>query len=93
MVHIYKSDRWSGYASLICAVTVFLVPWVFDLRNHDLAGLAFAICFGTFGLFCALRSLRLGSLPNRICAGVALVFFAWILCEIAIAIFSQAKRA
>jgi hypothetical protein len=82
MIKIHKSDGWTGYAALICASVLTLVPLAIDFRRQDVAGLVFAICFGIFGLYFALRGLFLGSLPNRICAGVALVYFACIGCKL-----------
>ena len=92
MIKVHKSDGWTGYAALICAAVLTLVPLAFDFRRLEVAGLVFAICFGIFGLYFALRGLRLGSLPNRICAGAVLVYFAWIGCEIVVAILSASRR-
>lgn len=82
MIKIHKSNGWTGYAALICAAVLTLVPLAFDFRRQDVAGLVFTICLGIFGLYFALRGLFLGSLPNRICAGVTLVYFAWIGCKL-----------
>ena len=92
MIQIRKSYGWTGYAALICAAVLTLVPLAFDFPHQEVAGLVFAICFGIFGIYFALRGLRLGSLPNRICAGVTLVYFAWIGCEIIVAILSVSRR-
>jgi hypothetical protein len=92
MVDNHKCDRWTGYASLVCVTFLIVVPLVIDFRDRDVAGLAFGIFFGVFGLYFAIRGLRLGSLQNRICAGVALIFYAWTACEIIVAILGASSR-
>jgi uncharacterized membrane protein len=90
MVHIIKSDRWLGYAALVCAAIVILVPWL--IQRESLAVVFVVYCLGPFGLFLALRGVFVGRWPSRICAGVALIFFGWLLYSFIAALMSAKIR-
>jgi hypothetical protein len=79
MTHIVKSDRWLGYGALICAVAV-----IFSFSNAKLpagqAGLLpviICVCFGPLGFYFSLRGVFVGRWPNRVFAGLALVYFGY----------------
>jgi hypothetical protein len=77
MTHILKSDRWLGYAALVLAAVVILTPFIF--RRDALVGFIDIYCLGPVGLYLSIRGLFVGHLPCRICAGLALVVFGWLL--------------
>jgi hypothetical protein len=80
MIHILKSNRWTGYAALICAAVVTSLLWI-DAHAHGetLAAIMTVYCLAPLGAYFAVRGLFVGSLPSRICSGLALVFFGWML--------------
>jgi hypothetical protein len=90
-IRIYSSDRWGGYASLMCAIVATCAPWAFDYRTQELTRSIIFLCFGLLGFYFALRGWRRGSLPCKICARLSLVYFVWCLCGIIVAILSANK--
>ena len=83
MFHIVKSDRWIGYAALICAVVVFPADRILDSVDLEARGglipFFIFIILSPLGLYFALRGVFVGHWPSRVCAGVALVFFVWLV--------------
>jgi prepilin signal peptidase PulO-like enzyme (type II secretory pathway) len=83
MFHIVKSDRWIGYAALICAVVVFPANRTLDSVDPAAQGGLIPFFIWLFltplGLYFALRGVFVGHWPSRVCAGVALVFFIWLV--------------
>ena len=77
MVHELKSDRWLGYAALICATIVIAV--VRFAPPSIVASNIVLISVGPCGLYLAIRSVLIGNMSNRICAGFALVFLGWLI--------------
>ena len=79
-VHIIKSERWLGYAALVCAVAVFFLLRI--IQPDGLRASVTDVILGPLGLGLALYGLFRGSsLPSRICAGIALVYFGWLGCS------------
>jgi len=77
MIHMFKSDRWVGYAALTCAALVFLATR-FYRGQEPLYILAF-ISLLVFGIYCGVRGLFSGTWLNRICAGLSMVYWSWIV--------------
>lgn len=80
MTHMFKSNRWLGYAALICAALMFLTSR-FRLGSEPLHVLAVISLF-MFGIYCSVRGLFSGPWFNRICAGLAMVYWGWIVYSI-----------
>jgi hypothetical protein len=80
MIHILKSDRWLGYAALVCAVVVTLLGWLDAYLSRGQSALVVIpiYCLSPLGAYLAIRGLFGGSVSNRVCAGLALLFFVWI---------------
>ena len=78
MTQFLKSDRWFGYGALICVASVFLTPWIVGVPETTFGGIMFA-CFvwGSVlvGFCLSLRGVFVGDIPNRVCAGIALIIF------------------
>jgi hypothetical protein len=77
MVHILNSDRWLGYAALICAVTVFLALRM--MTPDAMAPVFIYVCLGPLGLYLAFRGVFVGRVTSRGCAGIALAYLGWLL--------------
>jgi len=75
MTHMFKSDRWLGYAALTCAALIFLATR-FRPGPEPLYVLAL-ISLLVFGICCGVRGLFSGTWLNRICAGLSVVYLTW----------------
>jgi hypothetical protein len=77
MAHAFNSDRWLGYAALVCVALVIAVP-----RSGFLsADLLFVLTasLAVLGLYCGLRGAFLGGWLSRVCAGLSMVFWIWVI--------------
>ena len=88
MIHILKSDRWLGYAALVCAVAVTLLDLLDAHFSHGpSASVVIPIyLLSPLGAYLAIRGLFGGSAANRICAGLAVLYFAWVACSVIMAL-------
>ena len=88
MTHIFKSNRWLGYAALVSAAAVIalcLVDSHFS-RGQSLTVVSLIYCLSPLGAYFAIRGLFGGSVANRICAGLALLYFVWMIYSVVVAL-------
>jgi len=64
--------RWAGYASLPCVAVPLLVFF------SGFVDYVLIFTFGPVGLLLAISGLRKGALGAKICAGLALLVFAFL---------------
>ena len=83
MTHALNSDRWLGYATLICVVLTVVMPRCAFLPEDMRFALAASVA--VLGLYCGLRGVLLGRWLSRACAGVSLVFWVWLLYSLMLA--------
>ena len=76
MTHTFKSGGWLGYAALISAVLLFLAT---RLHLRPELSLLALISLPVFGIYCGVRGLFRGTGLSRICAGLSVVYFIWMV--------------
>jgi hypothetical protein len=88
MIHILKSDRWLGYAAFVCAIAVTLLGLLDTQFSRGQSALVVIpiYCLSPLGAYLAIRGLFGGSVANRVCAGLALLFFVWLAYSLIIAL-------
>jgi O-antigen/teichoic acid export membrane protein len=76
MTRALQNDGWLGYAALVCVAIFALAPRI-GIGSELILGLLY-ISVMVFGVYCSVRGVIRGSIPSRICAGSALIFWSYV---------------
>jgi hypothetical protein len=90
MTHIVKSERWLGYAALLCAAFVVIVPR-FSIYSQPFFGAA-VICVAVLGVYSGMRGFFVGSKLSRVCAALTWPYWAWIIFSLLVALMRAKIR-
>jgi hypothetical protein len=81
MTHAFRNDKWLGYAALACSA-LMLLQWRLGVGSES-CRVVIALSLFVVGAYCAVRGMFIGRWPSRLCAGLAVLFWAWALYSLA----------
>ena len=77
-------DKWLGNAALACCA-LMLLQWRLGVGSET-GRVIIALSLFVLGTYCAVRGMFMGRWPSRLCAGVAVLYWAWVLYSLAAAL-------
>ena len=85
MTHAFHSDKWLGYAALGCVAALAVLSRTVGFGS-DAGRVVVGLCLFVLGAYSAVRGMFMGGWPSRVCAGLSVLLWVWVVFSIVAAL-------